>query len=521
MYSKTYAGTLRGIDASIIAVETDVSKGLPSFNIVGLPDKSISEAKERISVALRASHYEIPPSKILVNLSPAQIRKEGVQFDLAIAVSLLVNCGFLNIDPKFLEDFCFLGELSLRGEIKGIGGILAFGLEAQKHGFKYLVISKKNSKEASLITLVQKTKTKIFVLDNLEEVINLVQILKATKDNSHNLSNQSIDELEKYQLKNLTEKDLKIYHKENIDLQDVIGQRHAKRGLEIAAAGSHHILMIGPPGCGKSMLAKRFKTLIPKLSMDKALETTKIHSISNQLKEDLVLIPPFRSPHHSASVVSLIGGGPNAKPGEISLAHNGVLFLDELTEFNRHSIEQLRQVLEEKTITINRIKNTLEYPANFTLIAACNPCPCGFLGDLEKSCVCTPFQISRYITKLSGPFLDRIDIHIELSRLSTEEISKLNKKSSVINESSQMVLDRIQSAKDFAAKFNPAINFEDKAEKFLEAAVLNLKLSARSFDKITKVSRTIANLALSKNIQENHVAEALQFRTVDWQKYGL
>jgi magnesium chelatase family protein len=522
MYTKTYSATLRGIDASIIAVETDVNKGLPGFNIVGLPDKSISEAKERINVAMRASGYEIPPSRVLINLSPAQIRKEGVQFDLAIAISLMINLGYLNVAPDFLDRCCFLGELSLRGEIKGIAGMLAFSIEAYKANFDYLIIPSKNIQEASLVTLVEQSKTEIYAVSTIDEAKNLLEAIFIKSQNPPELSDYINNCINSHKLKALSAIELakRAEQEQTTDLAEVIGQNKAKRGLEVAAAGYHHILMLGPPGCGKSMLAKRFKGLLPVLTMEKALETTKIHSVSGQLKKDLILDAPFRAPHHSASVTSLVGGGANAKPGEISLAHNGVLFLDELTEFPRHTIEQLRQVLEEKTITVSRIKNSYKYPADFTLIAACNPCPCGYLGDSEKTCVCTPVQISKYITKLSGPLLDRIDIHIELQRLSPDEISKLNKKH-LINKSNDQLLARIEAARDFAHKFNPDTVLEPAAEKFLESAIHKLKLSARSFNKILKVSRTIANLDLSKAIKHEHLAEALQFRAVDFQKYGL
>jgi magnesium chelatase family protein len=303
-----------------------------------------------------------------------------------------------------------------------------------------------------------------------------------------------------------------------------MGQHHAKRGLEIAAAGDHHLLMIGPPGCGKSMLAKRFKTIIPELNFAQALESTKIHNVSNLTTEELILEPSFRSPHHSASAVSLVGGGANSRPGEVSLAHNGVLFLDELTEFNKHTIENLRQILEDGSITVTRIKQSYKYPARFILISACNPCPCGFLGDSENNCYCSPIQIAKYLGKLSGPLLDRIDIHLELSRLNPEEIKNITqahyKEIKNQSTSSEEIKSRVIKAKQFILETKPRLILNKEAEEFMDHAVFNLKLSARSHQKILRVARTIANLAESELVRAEHLAEALQFRNVNWEKYG-
>lgn len=531
MYSKTFTATPRGVDANIIGVEIDASQGIPGFNIVGLADKSISEARERITVAMRASGFELLPTKILVNLSPAHIRKEGVQLDLAIAAALMVNFGYTDIEPEFLKHFCFLGELSLTGEVKKISGVLSLALEAQKQGFKYLIIPKANIDETRLITLTGNNDTKVFYITNLEELNDLlISIYKNTLfDKNCSAKEKAIvyKTIKEHLVSKLNLNKIKIIKETELNFKDVIGQHHAKRGLEIAAAGNHHVLMIGPPGCGKSMLAKRFKSILPGLSFEEALESTKIYSISNKLDSGLIFNPPFRAPHHSASAVSLVGGGANSKPGEVSLAHNGVLFLDELTEFNQHTIENLRQILEDQSITVTRIKQSYKYPARFTLIAACNPCPCGYLGDTDNHCSCTPMQIQKYLGKISGPLLDRIDIHLELSRLDAEEIKLITqsqyKSCLALQEKtacSSSIRQRVLSARKFAIEESIGLVLTKEAEEFMDHAIFNLKLSARSHQKILKVSRTIANLARSEKIDAMHLAEALQFRNINWEKYG-
>lgn len=519
MYTKTYSATLRGIDAKIIGVEIDASKGVPGFNIVGLPDKSISEAKERIFVAMRASEFEFHPKRVLINLSPAQSRKEGTQFDLAIVTGLLVNFGYIDIDPKFLENFCFLGELSLLGEAKAVTGFLSYILEAEAKKLKYIIVPKTNEEEANLVSLKENFKSEIFTIANLTELKNLVEALhQANPQNEEIIQKHKVKKIE---LKTLINSLVKK-KKEKLDLGDVIGQAHAKRGLEIAAAGRHHILMIGPPGCGKSMLAKRFISLIPDLNFDQILETTKIYSVSGSLKENLILETPLRSPHHSASSVSLTGGGMPIRPGEVSLAHNGVLFLDELTEFDRHTVEQLRQILEDKSVTLNRARQSLNFPANFILITACNPCPCGYLGDNQKECSCSLLQISRYISKLSGPLLDRIDLHLELRRLNAEEISKLtNQQQEISFSESKPIQERVLRSRKFIENPKNKFILKKDAKEFIDHTIFNLNLSARSHQKIIKISQTIASLEESSEVDIKHIAEAMQFRSVAWEKYKI
>ncbi len=512
MFTKTYSATPKGVEANIIGVEIDACSGIPGFNIVGLADKAINESRERVSVAMRSCEFELLPKRILVNLSPAHIRKEGVQLDTAIAAALMVNFGYANVPAHFLNSCCFLGELSLKGEIKAINGMLAIGIEIEKSQIQNLIIPKANAGEASLIKLLKDCNLNIYQVSNLQELKFLLETLCQTETKHPALKEFIVEKPSKKSYLAKTESDIT----ESFD--DVIGQSQAKRGLEIAAAGRHHVLMIGPPGCGKSMLAKRFKTLLPAMPFEEALETTKIYSICRELPEKIMLTSPFREPHHSASAIALVGGGSNIKPGEVSLAHNGVLFLDELTEFNKHSIEQLRQILENKEVTINRIKQSLSYPADFILIAACNPCPCGFLGDLEKVCTCNKAQIRNYIGKISGPLLDRIDIHIEVSRLKDDEIKLLSQQQKPC-KNNKSLQNKVARARNFAKTYSLGSKLDEDCQELVNKAVNKLKLSARSHQKIIKVARTIANLDESESIQSKHLAEALQFRQINFDKY--
>ena len=505
MYSKTQSASLEGIDARIIEIEVESGGGMPSFNIVGLVGKSISESKDRVNTALISTGFPPEAGKILVNLMPAHLRKEGSHFDLGIAAALMVNCGYIDAAPQLLESFAFFGELSLNGKVKEVIGLLPLALEAQQQRIRYIVVPQANYKEASLINLASQFNAEVYAVRDLFELRALLEAISAGKES------------EQYRVKVLSKIESKAQG--NKDLSDVIGQEHAKRGLEIAAAGRHHLLMIGPPGCGKSMLASRFINLLPELSFDEALELTKIYSITGLSDGELMLEPPLRMPHHSASNAALVGGGSRIKPGEASLAHHGVLFLDELTEFNRHSIEQFRQILEDKNININRIRQTVNFPADFILIAACNPCPCGYLGDKLKACSCAPQQIARYLGKLSGPLLDRSDMHIELSRLSYEEIQLLNR-AKVAEPITEAIRSKVVEARSFAKEINQAIKLNEEELKFMDNAVMKLELSARSHQKILRLARTIANLDYSEQVKVEHLAEALSFRAVDWEVYA-
>ncbi len=528
MYSKTLSASLSGIEAQIINIEIDSSQGVPAFHIVGLADKAINESKDRISAAMRASGFEIAPKKITVNLSPANQKKEGSHLDLAIATNLLVNFGYIDIDQEYLNTCVFFGELGLNGSTKSSTGLLALLIESKRLEIQNIIIPKNIIDKASIVNNSSGANSRIFTIEDLNECKELLELLfqeqKLRLINNHNetqkqLLSQYEKKISEFLIKKSSSKFTDVKRQELL-LDDVIGQNQAKRGLEIAAAGKHHVLMIGPPGCGKSMLASRFKYLLPELSMDEYLELVKIYSCAG-INEDLLSFhPPFRSPHHTASNVALIGGSSNVKPGEVTLAHNGVLFLDELTEFSRCAIEQLRQVLENKEITINRIKNTYTFPANFILVAACNPCPCGYMGDKIQECSCSPSQVNNYFGKLSGPLLDRIDMHIEVSRLNKDEISLISKQGKNKNASNEKIRSKILEAKNFSQSTkNKKFSLPKNSMDFIDNAVYNLGLSARGTNKLIKVARTIADLDFSEQIEIQHLGEALQYRSLNLEKY--
>lgn len=505
MLAKVKSFGLKGIDGYPIDVETDVSNGLPHFEIVGLADTAIKEAKERVRSAIKNSGFEYPIKRITINLAPADIKKEGALYDLAIAVSIL-SCNDEN-KIKNENQYVYVGELSFDGSVKQVRGVLPLLISARKLGFKKFIIPFANKTEASYIAGIE-----VYGVKSLTET---VEFLRGDK------------KLEPIEACDYTA--IHTAKASGMDFSNVKGQAMAKRALEIAAAGGHNLLMIGPPGSGKSMLAKCFPSILPDLTFDEALEVTKIHSIAGELdlNQGIVSTRPFRSPHHTASTVSLTGGGTNSKPGEISLADHGVLFLDEFPEYSRHTIETLRQPLEDGVITVARSSATITYPASFTLIASMNPCPCGNYGSKDKECHCSPGQISKYLSKLSGPIMDRIDIHIEVDNVTYDQLKSEEKEESSaeikkrVDKARAMQLERYKGEKIFCnAKMTPAMTkkyckLDQMGDNMLRNAFERLKLSARAHDKILKVARTIADLDGNENIEARHIAEAISYRTLD------
>ncbi|MCK8816548.1 YifB family Mg chelatase-like AAA ATPase [Natroniella sulfidigena] len=503
MLAKANSNAVLGIDGYVVQVEVDLAKGLPAFNIVGLPDTAVRESKERVKAAIKNTGFKFPIKRITVNLAPADIKKEGPVFDLPIAIGILAANGLIKDDK--LKDYALIGELSLDGQVRGINGILPMALAAKKEGKRGFILPQENAQEAAVIDDLE-----IIAVANLEEAVNYLN-----------------GELELPQVSGdfyLTEDD-----DYQVDFKDVKGQEHAKRALEIAATGGHNVIMIGPPGSGKTMLAKRIPTILPPLSKEEAIEVTKIFSIVGKLSVERALITkrPFRSPHHTTSDVGLIGGGRIPQPGEVSLAHHGVLFLDELPEFKKNVLEVLRQPLEKGEVSISRALTTLDYPAKFMLIAAMNPCPCGFYGDDRKNCSCNSYDIKRYLNKISGPLLDRIDIHLEVPRLQVDELTEYEE-----GESSAQIRERVKKARRvqlerFAEEnimYNARMNrplikkyciVESQGEELLKQAISRIDLSARAYDRILKLARTIADLAGEEVINSAHIAEAIQYRSLD------
>jgi len=502
MPAKVYSASLVGLDAAPIEVETDISGGLPKTIIVGLPDAAVQEAKERVKSALRNSNAIFPRSHVAINLAPADLPKNGTHYDLPIALSVLLNSNQITFDPK---DKMFLGELALDGNIRPVSGVLPMLLSARERGYKEVFVPKDNSKEASLVSGLR-----IIPLTRLYDLIGYLQGL--IKINPIAPANWE-------EILNIP--------KEIFDLKLIKGQEAAKRALEIAAAGGHNVIFSGPPGTGKTLLAKALPSILPKLTVEEVLEITKIYSVAGllNLNKNLITIRPFRSPHHTSSAVALVGGGSSPKPGEISLAHRGVLFMDEFPEFTRSVLENLRQPLEDGVVTVARAAATTTFPAQFTLVAAQNPCPCGYFSDMTKVCVCSPGQIAKYQKKISGPMLDRIDLHIEVGRI---EYEKLTAETS--GETSDEVQIRVQIARDIQTqryqnlpgiRTNSEMTIREIKEycklgpveqEFMKAAVVKMFLSARSYHRILKLGRTIADLEGSESIAINHLAEALQYR---------
>jgi len=505
LLSKLYSATIFGIDAFMVEVEIDIQPGLPSFNIVGLPDTAVQESRDRVRSAIKNSEYKFPMQRITVNLAPADLKKEGPIFDLSIALGILAASRQVN--KKLLDKYIIIGELSLDGTIRPVSGVLPIALMTKDSDKKKLIVPKSNAKESGIIKELES-----FPVTSLYEVVEFL---------NQNITIKPIV---------VDIKGIFLSNQNNqTDFSEVKGQEYAKRALEVAAAGSHNVIMMGPPGSGKTMLARRVPTILPSLTLEESIETTKLYSIANMLPKDASLITyrPFRAPHHTISNSGLIGGGRIPKPGEISLSHNGVLFLDELPEFSRSALESLRQPLEDRIVTISRSLCSATYTSSFMLIAALNPCPCGYFGDPVRACTCSSSQIIKYRSKISGPLLDRIDIHIEVPRLNCREVME---KKAV--ENSLTIRRRVESARIIQKKrfsddaifcnsqmtkkhIEKYCNISDNCKKLLYKAIEKLNLSARAHDRILKVSRTIADLEKSENIEISHLSEAIQYRSLD------